>query len=326
MTALLFAIIYIITEASLSSSCVFYDSMLFDITTEDRLHKVSANGYAWGYIGSCIPFVVCLLLVLVVPNEIMSMQWRMTLSFIITAIWWLGFTLPLFKRYQQKNFMPKPERPILGTFKRLSEIFKDLFVDRIIEGGQTMNPSSEDFVSAIKKANAHNVFIFPNNSNIVMAASQACDMVEDADTNVYVIPSKTIPQGISSAIMFNPEADPEENFRCMKAALKNVKSGEVTFSIRDTEFNGLKVKKDDFIGIYEKDIVVDNPDKIETLMILLDKMIDDESSIITILVGADVDEETMNNVANQISEKYSDLDLDIRKGDQPVYSFLIGVE
>ena len=112
----------------------------------------------------------------------------------------------------------------------------------------------------------------------------------------------------------------------MKAALKNVKSGEVTFSIRDTEFNGLKVKKDDFIGIYEKYIVVDNPDKIETLMILLDKMIDDESSIITILVGADVDEETMNNVANKISEKYSDLDLDIRKGDQPVYSFLIGVE
>ena len=159
-----------------------------------------------------------------------------------------------------------------------------------------------------------------------MAASQASEMVEDADTNVYVIPSKTIPQGISSAIMFNPEADPEENFRSMKAALKNVKSGEVTFSIRDTEFNGLKVKKDDFIGIYEKDIVVDNPDKIETLMILLDKMIDDESSIITILVGQDVDEETMNNIANQISEKYSDLDLDIRSGGQPVYSFLIGVE
>jgi len=126
MTALLFAIIYIITEASLSSSCVFYDSMLSDVTTEDRLHNVSANGYAWGYIGSCIPFVVCLLLVLVVPNEIMSMQWRMTLSFIITAIWWLCFTLPLFKSYQQKNFMPKPEHPIRGTFKRLGEIFKEV--------------------------------------------------------------------------------------------------------------------------------------------------------------------------------------------------------
>ncbi len=208
----------------------------------------------------------------------------------------------------------------------IEEFFKEIGISVVVKGGQTMNPSSEDFVSAIKKANAHNVFIFPNNSNIVMAASQACEMVEDADTNVYVIPSKTIPQGISAAIMFNPEADPEENFRSMKAALKNVKSGEVTFAIRDTEFNGVKVKKDDFIGIFEKDIVVDNPDKIKVLMTLLEKMVDDDSSIITILVGQDIDEETMNNVAGMISEKYSDLDLDIRHGNQPVYSFLIGVE
>ena len=208
----------------------------------------------------------------------------------------------------------------------IEDFFKEIGISVVVKGGQTMNPSSEDFVSAIKKANAHNVFIFPNNSNIVMAASQACEMVEDADTNVYVIPSKTIPQGISAAIMFNPEADPEENFRSMKAALKNVKSGEVTFAIRDTEFNGLKVKKDDFIGIFEKDIVVDNPDKIEALMQLLDKMIDDDSSIITILVGQDIDEETMNAVAEKIGEKFSDLDLDIRQGNQPVYSFLIGVE
>ena len=208
----------------------------------------------------------------------------------------------------------------------IEDFLKEIGVSVVVKGGQTMNPSSEDFVSAIKKANAHNVFIFPNNSNIVMAASQACEMVEDADTNVYVIPSKTIPQGISSAIMFNPEADPEENFRSMKAALKNVKSGEVTFAIRDTEIGGVKVKKDDFIGIFEKDIVVDNPNKLETLMTLLEKMIDEDSSIITILVGQDVNEEEMNQVSELISEKFSDLDLDIRKGDQPVYSFLIGVE
>ena len=208
----------------------------------------------------------------------------------------------------------------------IEDFLKEIGVSVVVKGGQTMNPSSEDFVSAIKKANAHNVFIFPNNSNIVMAASQACDMVEDADTNVYVIPSKTIPQGISSAIMFNPEADPEENFRSMKAALKNVKSGEVTFAIRDTEIGGVKVKKDDFIGIFEKDIVVDNPNKLETLMTLLEKMIDEDSSIITILVGQDVNDEEMNQVSELIAEKFSDLDLDIRKGDQPVYSFLIGVE
>lgn len=208
----------------------------------------------------------------------------------------------------------------------IEDFLKEIGISVVVKGGQTMNPSSEDFVSAIKKANAHNVFIFPNNSNIVMAASQACDMVEDADTNVYVIPSKTIPQGISSAIMFNPEADPEENFRSMKAALKNVKSGEVTFAIRDTEIGGVKVKKDDFIGIFEKDIVVDNPNKLETLMTLLEKMIDEDSSIITILVGQDVNDEEMNQVSELIAEKFSDLDLDIRKGDQPVYSFLIGVE
>ena len=229
---------------------------------------------------------------------------------------------------EEEENKEKVEYAMIGVSagQGIEDFFKEIGISVVVKGGQTMNPSSEDFVSAIKKANAHNVFIFPNNSNIVMAASQACDMVEDADTNVYVIPSKTIPQGISSAIMFNPEADPEENFRSMKAALKNVKSGEVTFSIRDTEFNGLKVKKDDFIGIFEKDIVVDNPNKIEALMVLLDKMIDEDSSIITILVGQDVNEEEMNQVSEQIAEKFSDLDLDIREGNQPVYSFLIGVE
>ena len=222
----------------------------------------------------------------------------------------------------------KTEYAMIGVSagQGIEDFFKEIGISIVVKGGQTMNPSSEDFVSAIKKANARNVFIFPNNSNIVMAASQACEMVEDADTNVYVIPSKTIPQGISSAIMFNPEADPEENFRSMKAALKNVKSGEVTFSIRDTEFNGLKVKKDDFIGIYEKDIVVDDPDTMNALMTLLDKMVDEDSSIITIIVGQDVDEEQMNKVSEAISEKFADLDLDIRQGNQPVYSFLIGVE
>ena len=229
---------------------------------------------------------------------------------------------------QEEEAKEKTEYAMIGVSagQGIEDFFKEIGISVVVKGGQTMNPSSEDFVSAIKKANAHNVFIFPNNSNIVMAASQACDMVEDADTNVYVIPSKTIPQGISSAIMFNPEADPEENFRSMKAALKNVKSGEVTFAIRDTEIGGVKVKKDDFIGIYEKDIVVDNPNKLETLMTLLEKMVDEDSSIITILVGQDVNEEEMNQVAEMIGEKFSDLDLDIRPGNQPVYSFLIGVE
>ena len=126
MTALLFAIIYIITDSSLSSSCVFYDSMLSDVTTEDRLHNVSANGYAWGYIGSCIPFVLCLALVLGVPNTVMPMQTRMTISFLITAAWWFAFTMPLAKSYKQRHFLAKPEHPVKDTFVRLGEIYKEV--------------------------------------------------------------------------------------------------------------------------------------------------------------------------------------------------------
>ena len=196
----------------------------------------------------------------------------------------------------------------------------------IVKGGQTMNPSSEDFLAAIKHANAKNIYIFPNNSNIVMAASQASEMVEDEETNVYVIPSKTILQGISSSIMFNSEASPEENFEEMKAALTNVKSGEITFAIRDSEINGVKVKKDDFIGIMEKQIIADDKDKIKVLKALLVKMVDEDSSLITLIVGEGVTDEEVETIKEFISKEYGDLDLDLHIGKQPVYSFLIGVE
>ena len=208
----------------------------------------------------------------------------------------------------------------------IDEFFKEVGVSQIVKGGQTMNPSSEDFLAAIKKANAKNIYILPNNSNIVMAASQAAELVEDHDSNAYVIPSKTILQGITSAIMFNPEASGEENFQEMKSALKNVKSGEVTFSIRDTEMNGLSIKKDEFIGIFEKDIVVNGTDKFEILYSLLEKMVDDDSSIITLLCGDDVTDEEVENIQSELEDKYPELDLDIRSGKQPVYSFLVGVE
>lgn len=208
----------------------------------------------------------------------------------------------------------------------LDQFFNDIGITNIVKGGQTMNPSANDFVEAIKAAHAENVYIFPNNSNIVMAASQASEMIEDEDIRVFVIPSKTIPQGITSAIMFNPETNPEDNFNEMKAALKTVKSGEITFAIRDTEINGLSLKKDDFIGILEKDIVVTNKDKIQTLYDLLDKMVDEDSSLITLITGKDVKDEEIDTIRDVLEEKYSDLDLDIRPGLQPVYSFLIGVE
>ena len=208
----------------------------------------------------------------------------------------------------------------------IEEFFREIGVSEIVKGGQTMNPSAEDFLAAIKRANARNIYIFPNNSNIVMAASQAAEMVEDEETNVFVIPSKTIPQGISAAVMFNCEADPEENFEEMKAALTNIKSGEVTFAIRDSEINGVKVKKDDYIAIMEKEIVSDNKDKMQVLKELLAKMVDEYSSLITLIVGEGVSEEEIENAKNYIAENYSDLDLDLHIGGQPVYSFLVGVE
>lgn len=209
----------------------------------------------------------------------------------------------------------------------IDKFFNEIGVTEIVKGGQTMNPSAEDFVSAIKVANADNIYILPNNSNILMAASQAAEMMaEEGKVNVYVIPSKTILQGITAAVMFNPEADPEDNFREMKAALKNVKSGEVTFAIRDTSIDGLEIKKDDFIGICEKHILVNGNDKIEIALSLIEKMVDDDSSIITILYGQDVDKETAISLKHIVEDNYSDLDIDMREGGQPIYSFLIGIE
>lgn len=208
----------------------------------------------------------------------------------------------------------------------IDALFKELGVKVIVKGGQTMNPSSEDFLNAIKKANAENIYILPNNSNIVMAANQAKELTKDL-ANVYVVPTKTIPQGVSAAAMFNVDAEGEDNFNDMSSALENVKSGEITFAIRNTEIDGVEVKKDDFIGIFDKSLVTDQASKIDATINLLDKMIDeDENSVITILIGQDVTVEEKEQVISYINDKYPDFDLDIRDGKQPVYSFLIGVE
>lgn len=208
----------------------------------------------------------------------------------------------------------------------ISAYFKELGATYIVSGGQTMNPSSEDFLSAIRKINADNIFILPNNSNIVMAASQAADIASEEGKNVFVIPSKTIPQGIVALMSLDQDTDPEENMRNMRYSLKNVKSGEVTFSIRDCELNGIRIQKDDFIGIYEKEIVVGAKDKFIALQELVDKMIDEESAILTIFLGEDVKREDFVSSKKAIEEKYPDLNIDIKDGKQNVYSFLISVE
>lgn len=207
----------------------------------------------------------------------------------------------------------------------VEELFKDLKVDQIVSGGQTMNPSTEDFIEAIKKCHAKHIFILPNNSNIIMAASQACDVLEEG-IEARVIPSKTIPEGLVACMMFNPEANMDDNEEEMKEALSSVKTGQVTFAIKDTQMDGVEVKKDHFIGISGKQIICCYPDKVKTTFEMIESMIDDMTSIITIIVGEDVTDEEKEKLESLLSEKYGDIELDIKEGQQPVYSFIIGVE
>lgn len=209
--------------------------------------------------------------------------------------------------------------------KGVEELFRQYRVDYVVTGGQTMNPSTEDFVQAIKTVNAKKIFILPNNSNIVMAATQACEVCEDG-VEARVIPSKTIPQGLTACMMFNPEENFDNNEEEMKAILSSVKTGQVTFAIKDTSIDGVEVKKDEFIGLSGKTIICSHPDKLEATKLTIDSMIDDFSSIVTILVGEDVKENETESLRVSLEEKYPDIEFDIKDGGQPVYSFIIGVE
>ncbi len=207
----------------------------------------------------------------------------------------------------------------------LDELFTNIGVDQIVSGGQTMNPSTEDIVSAIRKCNAKDVFVFPNNGNIIMAAMQASDVLE-GEIKVHVIPTKTIPQGISAASVFNPDADPEENEREMNDARSNVLSGAITYAIKDTSMNGVEVKKDYFMGINGKKIVCCNKEKMDTLYELIASMVTEDSYLISIYLGDDVKNIDQEAITSKLNELYPNCDVDIVVGNQPVYSFLLGVE
>lgn len=207
--------------------------------------------------------------------------------------------------------------------KGIDAMFKELRADIVVGGGQTMNPSTEDFVSAIGKVNADHIIILPNNSNIVLAANQACQVCEDKD--IHVLPTKTIPQGLSACIMFNPEVDIEDNLSEMQEAIDHVKSGEVTYAIKDTTYEGLEIKKDEYMGIFGKAIVVSEPDMMNSTKALLDKMLDEDSELVTLIYGDTATLEQAEEIAEYI-EDTSDAEVEIHEGNQPVYSFIIGVE
>lgn len=231
---------------------------------------------------------------------------------------------------KEDEIKKQPKKPFglisVGAGKGIVDLFKDLNCDYIVSGGQTMNPSTEDFIKAIKSINAEQIFILPNNSNIIMAATQACDVMNE-EVKCTVIPTKTIPQGLVSAMMYNPESDYDTNYNDMIESLSSVKSGQVTFAVKDTSFEGMEIHKDDFIGICDKKILATEKDKIKCALKLINTMIDEDSSIITIITGEDVTEAERDALKELVQAKVGDMvDVDVKVGLQPVYSFIIGIE
>ena len=205
----------------------------------------------------------------------------------------------------------------------LADIFKAQGVDYIISGGQTMNPSTEDFVKAVEELNARNIIILPNNKNILMAAQSAAEVI---DQPAAVVETKTIPQGLTSLLAFDESKSIEENYERMSASLSDVVSGSVTTAVRDTTIDGLEIHENDNLGMVDGKIVVSNPDMMETLEETFAHMLDEDSEIVTIYVGEDGSEELANELAQALAEKYEDVEVEIHQGGQPVYPYLFSVE
>ena len=206
----------------------------------------------------------------------------------------------------------------------INEIFRGLGVDYIIEGGQTMNPSTEDMLNAIEKVNAKNIFILPNNKNIILAANQAVSLVEDK--NIFVIPTRTVPQGITALINYIPESSAEDNAKRMTEELDNVKTGQVTYAVRDTVIDDKQIRQGDYMGIGDKTILSVGADMEAVTKDMVAQMLDEESSIICIYYGAETDEEAANKLAEDIQEDNPDVEIEVHFGGQPIYYYVISVE
>ncbi|MCG4578956.1 DAK2 domain-containing protein [Clostridium cochlearium] len=223
-----------------------------------------------------------------------------------------------------KNSKKKPYAFIaVALGEGIRDAFKDLGVDVIIEGGQTMNPSTEDIIKAIDKINAENIFILPNNKNIIMAAKQAKELSEK---NIHVIETKTIPQGITALTMFNFEGSLEDNIKAMEEGIKEVKTGSVTYAVRDTEVDGKTIKSGDIIGLKEGNIEEVGNDILEVCRKLIQDMVDEDSELITLFYGEDCDKDKVEEFTDEIKEIYSDLDVQCFEGKQPLYYFIVSVE
>ncbi|SER55172.1 DAK2 domain-containing protein [Psychrobacillus sp. OK032] len=205
----------------------------------------------------------------------------------------------------------------------VSELLKSLGASAVIEGGQTMNPSTEDIVKAIEAIGAERVLILPNNKNIVMAAEQAAEVL---GIEAAVVPTKTIPQGMAAILAFNPQATVEENQKNMTNAFAHVKTGQVTFAVRDTSIDGVEIKKDDFMALAEGKIILSNPSREESATSLAKALIDEDAEIVTIIYGEDVSEEEANVFAEFIEEQFEDIEVEVYNGKQPLYPYILSVE
>jgi hypothetical protein len=206
----------------------------------------------------------------------------------------------------------------------LDEIFKGLNVDYLIKGGQTMNPSTEDMLNAIREVNADNIFIFPNNSNIILAAEQARQLTEDK--NIIVIPSKTIPQGITALINFMYDKTPEENTERMIEEMRNVKSGQVTYAVRDTNIDGKEIKQGNIMGIGDKTILAVGTEIKDTTLDLIKTLINEDAQLVSLYFGEEVKEEAAQELAKAVSDLYPSVDVDVQYGGQPIYYYILSVE
>ena len=206
----------------------------------------------------------------------------------------------------------------------LSQIFRELGVDYLIEGGQTMNPSTEDMLNAIEKVNAKTIYIFPNNKNIILAANQARDLTEDKE--IIVVPTKTIPQGISAMISFVPEKGGEENLASMTDAISRVKTGQITYAVRDTRIDDKEIHEGDIMVIGDAGILAVGRDRLQVAEEMVAEMVDEESEIISVYYGEDVSEEDAEALSDSLTEKYPECEVELNQGGQPIYYYLISVE
>lgn len=222
--------------------------------------------------------------------------------------------------------MPKKETGFIAVSagEGLNQIFYELGADYVIAGGQTMNPSTEDMLNAIKKVNADTIFILPNNKNIIMAANQARELTKDK--KIIVIPTKTVPQGITAIISFVPELSPEENESMLLEEIGHVKTGQVTYAVRDTSINGKEIHQGDYMGIGDEGIVAVGTDLLKTVLDTVEEMTDEDTELLSIYYGEDIAKEDADALREKVETRYPDLDIELQDGGQPVYYYLISAE